>query len=70
VQLLQIQGQAQNSGKLISGVGGGGSEGASEPPKVLICWKFWQNPWKSWQTWCPTLLDFKKCRPTFAEIHN
>jgi len=29
-----------------SGVGGGGAGGASAPPKVLISWKFGQNPWK------------------------
>jgi len=29
-----------------SSVGGGCAGGASAPLKVLICWKFRQNPWK------------------------
>ena len=55
--------------------------GASAPPKFLICrksgqspwkfgqnlWKFEQNHWKSGQKWRPTLFDFEKLRPGFAE---
>jgi len=32
-----------------SGVGGEDAGGASAPLKVLVCWKFGQNPWKSEQ---------------------
>ena len=45
-------------------------QGASAPLKVLICWNFALNPWKSWQKWHPTLFDFIKWRPTFAEKHK
>jgi len=50
-----------------SGVGSGG---ASTSPKVLICWKSGQNPWKSKQKWHPTLFDFKKWRPTSTENYT
>ena len=66
-----------------SDVGGGGSWGASTLPKVLICWKSGENPWKSGQNfrksrqntwksgrkWRSTFFDFKKWHPTFAEKH-
>jgi len=31
--------------------------------------KIWEKSQKSGQKWCPTLFDFKKWRPTFAEKH-
>jgi len=81
----------------VSGVGGRDAGGASAPPKVLICqkpgqipwksgqnqWKFGQiyenvgkipgnlgKPWKFEQKWHPTLFDFKKWPPRFAETHE
>ena len=40
-----------------SGVGGGGTVGAREPPKVLICWKHGQNLWKFGQNpWNPNKI--------------
>jgi len=36
-------------------------------PKNLICWNSVQHSWTSAQKWRPTLLDFKKWRPRFAE---
>jgi len=64
-----------------SGLGGGGAGSANAPQKFEICWKSGQNPWKfgqnpwkseqkpgkSVQNWRPTLSDFKKWRPRFAE---
>ena len=56
----------------IIGVGGGAR-------KFWFCWKSGQNPWKSgqnpwkslkiWTKWRPTLFEFKKWCPTFAEWH-
>ena len=45
-------------------VGGGGE---SATPKVLVCWKSGQHPWKSAWKWRLTLFDFKKWCPRFPE---
>jgi len=41
---------AGKSANCYSGAGGRDAGGASAPPKVLICPKFWQNPWKFGQS--------------------
>jgi len=43
--------------------------GCKRTPKIFICRKFGQDPWKSGQKWPPTLFDFKQWRSTFAEKH-
>jgi len=53
--LCQIQCRITKFWHLSTGVGGGGAGGATAPPKVLIWWKFGQNPRKSQQNlWKPS----------------
>ena len=70
---------ARKSSNCSSGVGGGGAGGANAPPKVLICQKFGQNPWKfgqnlwksGWNPWksrAKSLKSDQKWRSTFFDF--
>ena len=40
-------------------------QGASVPPKILVCWKSGQNPWK----YGTQIVWLQKIVPNFAEEH-